>query len=133
MVSNTTYLQVRVDLNFLTVDMYRGIGGVLPAVPSYNGSTDPPPPDNTGVAFAGGLVPTNLVTHGDVQGLDQAFTLRQQGLTADVTCQTNSSLNPSVSSYTIPVHSADGTLEYQLWGWIFEVNCGQGECAIHRA
>ena len=82
MVSNTTYLQVRVDLNFLTVDMYRGIGGVLPAVPSYNGSTDPPPPDNTGLAFAGGLVPTNLVTHGDVQGLDQAFTLRQQGLIA---------------------------------------------------
>jgi hypothetical protein len=140
MVSNTTYLQVRVDLNSLTVDMYHDIGGVLPAAPSYNGTTDPVSIVNTGLAFAGGLVPTNLQVNfsgGYVQGLDQAFALQQQGLTANVTCHlTNSSagnLNLDSSFYPIPVPLANGTTDYWLWAWNITADCSQGECAIHRA
>jgi hypothetical protein len=142
MVSDTTYLQVRVDLDSsLTVDMYRGIGGVLPAAPLYGGTTDPVSIVNTGLAFAGGLVPTNLQVNlpfGNVQGLglDQAFALQQQGLTADVTCQqTNSSagnLNLNSSFYSIPVPLANGITDYWLWAWNITADCSQGECASHR-
>ena len=36
------------------------IGGILPAAPGYNGSANPVSDSNTGLAFAGGLVPINL-------------------------------------------------------------------------
>ena len=142
MASNTTYLQVRADRDSVTVDMYRAIGGVLPAAPSYNGSSDPVSGNNTGLAFAGGLVPTHLNVNFPkgriIQGLDQEFTLQQQGLTANVTChQTNTSsagnLNLNSSFYPIPVPFANGTTNYWLWAWNVTSDCSQGECAIHRA
>jgi hypothetical protein len=141
MVSNTTYLQVRPSLAALTVDMYHGIGGVLPAAPSYNGTTDPVSDNNTGLAFAGGLVPTHLDVNFPkghvIQGLYNEFTLLQQGLTANVTCsQANSStghLNLNSSFYPIPIPLADGTTDYWLWAWNITGDCSDGECAIHRA
>ena len=141
MVSNTTYPQVRADRDSLIVDMYHGIGGVLPAAPSYGGTTNPVTNDNTGLAFAGGLVPTHLnVTFPKgraIHGLYNGFTLHQQGLTANVTChQTNGSagnLNLNSSFYPIPVPLANGTTDYWLWAWNITGDCSDGECAIHRA
>ena len=137
MVSNTTYLRVRADRDSFAVDMYHGIGGVLPAVPSYNGTSDPASDNNTGLAFAGGLVPTNLSVHFPkghaIDGLYHEFALQQQGLTANVTChQTNTSsagsLNVNSSFYPISVPFANGTTDYWLWAWNMTGDCSQGEC-----
>ena len=142
MVPNTTYPPVRANLDSLTVNIYHGIGGVLPAAPEYNGTADPVSDNNTGLAFAGGLVPTyldvNFPKDRAIQGLKQEFTLQQQGLTADVAChQTNSSsagfLNFNSSFYPIPVPFANGTIDYWLWAWNVTSDCQQGEFAIHRA
>ena len=127
---------------FSTADMYHGVGGVLPAAPSYNGTSDPVTDNKTGLAFAGGLVPTHLDVHFPgghaIDGLYHEFTLQQQGLTANVTChQTNTSsagsLNLNSSFYPIPVPLANGTTDYWLWAWNMTGDCSQGECAIHQA
>ena len=121
--------------------MYHGVGGVLPAVPSYNGTSDPVSGNNTGLAFPGGLVPTHLDVHfpngHTIKGLYNEFTLQQQGLTANVSCYpTNSSsagnLNLTSSFYPIPIPLANGTTDYWLWAWNITSDCSEGERAIHR-
>ena len=135
MVSNITHLQVCVDLDSSMVDMYRGIGSVLPAAPSYDGATDPVLDNNTGLAFAGGLAPTHLdvsYPKGQAsQGLRRNYTLLQQGLTKNVTCSTVTADNSNSSSSfnPIPVPLADGTTDYWLWAWNVTGNCTQGRCA----
>ncbi|KAG8213419.1 hypothetical protein J3R82DRAFT_11921 [Butyriboletus roseoflavus] len=106
-------------------------GGVLPAAPSYGGATNNVSLNNTGLAFAGGLVPTHLdvsYPNGQVlQGLGQNYTLLQQGLTANVTCHQTNTTNFSSPFYPIPVPLADGITDYWLWAWNITGTCGQGQ------
>ena len=136
-VPSTTYLRVRLGLDpFFNFNMYNhDIGGILPAAPGYNGSTNPVSDSNTGLAFAGGLVPINLsvnFTEGyAIKGLNQSFTLQQQGLTANVTCRqvdnTTDNLNLGSSFYSMPVPFANGSTAYWLWAWNFTGDCSEGE------
>ncbi|KAI9568245.1 hypothetical protein HD554DRAFT_786849 [Boletus coccyginus] len=110
-------------------------GGILPAAPGYGGITEPASDSGTGLAFAGGLVPTHL----DVnfpngyarQGLYNEFTLQQQGLTANVTChRTNRSageMNLNSSFLPISVPLANGTTDYWLWAWNITGDCGEAQ------
>ena len=140
MVSNTTHLQVRIGQDSSIVDMNHEIGGILHAAPGYGGTTDPVSGNNTGLAFAGGLVPTHLdvsFPNGHaVQGLRQGFTLLQQGLTANVTCQqtdgTSNIQNLISSYYPIPVPLSNGTTDHWLWAWNITGDCNEGECVIYR-
>ena len=141
MVSNTTHLRVRFGQDSSIVDMNHDIGGILPAAPGYGGTTNPVSGNNTGLAFAGGLVPTHLDVNFPnghaIQGLSQGFTLLQQGLTANVTCQqtdgTSTIQNLVSSYYPVPVPLANGTTDYWLWAWNITGDCNEGECTVYWA
>ncbi|KIJ61777.1 hypothetical protein HYDPIDRAFT_31105 [Hydnomerulius pinastri MD-312] len=108
-------------------------GGILPVAPSYTGTTQPAQGNNTGLAFAGGLVPANLTTHfppqREIKGISSNYTVQQQGLTANVTCslypaQGNLSLS---STYTpVPIPLANGQTDYWLWAWNITAACEEG-------
>ncbi|KAF8557445.1 hypothetical protein OG21DRAFT_1482311 [Imleria badia] len=126
--------------NFNGVKYNVSTGGILPAAPGYGGTTNPVSADNTGLAFAGGLVPTHLDVNFPkghaTQGLRQGFTLQQQGLTANVTCQqtdsTSNILNLDSSFYPIPVPFANGTTDYWLWAWNITGDCSEGQPSQQR-
>ncbi|KAG6380455.1 hypothetical protein JVT61DRAFT_8596 [Boletus reticuloceps] len=122
--------------NFNGVEYNISTGGVLPAAPGYNGTTDVSN-NNTGLAFAGGQVPTNLYAKGHApQGQSRTFTLQQQGLTANVTCRrasdTAGDLNFQSSFNPIPVPLADGTIDYWLWVWNITGNCSEGQPSVQH-
>ncbi|KAI9568244.1 hypothetical protein HD554DRAFT_786507 [Boletus coccyginus] len=120
--------------NFNGVKYNISTGGILPAAPGYGGTTDPASDSDTGLAFAGGLIPTHLDVNFPnghaLQGLYDEFTLKQQGLTANVTChRTNGStgrLNLDSSFHPISVPLADGTTDYWLWAWNITGDCSDG-------
>ncbi|KAI9568246.1 hypothetical protein HD554DRAFT_2172658 [Boletus coccyginus] len=120
--------------NFNGVQYNISTGGILLAAPGYGGTADPASDNDTGLAFAGGLVPThldvNLPEGRAIQGLYNEFTLQQQGLTANVTCrQSNGStsmLGLVSSFYPISVPLANGTTDYWLWAWNVTGNCSDG-------
>ncbi|KAH0832929.1 hypothetical protein J3R83DRAFT_11896 [Lanmaoa asiatica] len=87
--------------------------------------------DFNGVRYNISTVPTHLAVNfpkdQEIQGLDRAYTLQQQGLTANMSChQTNGTagdLNLSSSFYPIPVLLANGTTDYWLLAWNITVVC----------
>ncbi|KAF8440555.1 hypothetical protein L210DRAFT_3669836 [Boletus edulis BED1] len=117
--------------NFNGVKYNISTGGVLPAVPGYNGTTELVSNNNTGLAFAGGQVPTHLhvdFTEGQTtQGQSQNVTLQQQGLTANVTCRRSNSTADSLnyrSSFQSDTYSpCDGTIDYWVWVWNITGDC----------
>ena len=120
--------------------MHHEIGGVLPAAPSYGGTTEPVSDNNTGLTFAGGLVPTHLDVHYPnghaFQGLYHNYTVLQQGLTANVTCYESSDsagqVHFSSPFYPIPIPLADGTTDYWLWAWNITGDCSEGNLLFIR-
>ena len=137
MVLNTTDLRVCVTQSHSSIiDTYCDAGGILPAVQEYAGTTQPVPENNTGLAFAGGSIPTYLEVDFPkghvIQGLRHQFTLLQQGLTADVTCQQSNGTGGNVYSsfYPLSVPYPNGTTNYWLWAWNITADCSQGEYAI---
>ncbi|KAF8452876.1 hypothetical protein L210DRAFT_3639318 [Boletus edulis BED1] len=126
--------------SFNGVEYNISTGGVLPAAPRYNGTTEHVSNNNTGLAFAGGHVPTNIYvnfTKGHApQGQSRTFTLQQQGLTANVTCRragdTAGDLNFQSSFNPIPVPLADGTIDYWLWVWNITGNCSEGQPSVQH-
>ncbi|KAF8127037.1 hypothetical protein EV363DRAFT_1173348 [Boletus edulis] len=126
--------------NFNGVKYNISTGGVLPAVPGYNGTTELVSNNNTGLAFAGGQVPTHLhvdFTEGQTtQGQSQNVTLQQQGLTANVTCRrsnsTADSLNYRSSFNPIPIPLADGTIDYWVWVWNITGDCSEGQPSVQH-
>ncbi|KAG2147886.1 uncharacterized protein EDB93DRAFT_1250391 [Suillus bovinus] len=79
--------------SFNGVSYNQSTGGVLPAIEEYSGSSAPPG-SNVGLAFTGGQVPVNtsfdwghLGRDAGTQGISKNYTVTQQGLTANVTCQ----------------------------------------------
>ncbi|KAH7882016.1 hypothetical protein F5I97DRAFT_1911081 [Phlebopus sp. FC_14] len=108
-------------------------GGILPAAPSYTGTDAPTQQNNTGLAFAGGLVPTNLITsfppNRRIKGIITNYTLYQQGLTANVTCtvyaQDTGTLQLNSTYIATPIAYPNGTTAYWLWAWNVTADCGE--------
>lgn len=96
--------------SFNGVSYNQSTGGILPAIQEYSGSSAPPG-SNVGLAFTGGQVPVNtsfnwghLGRDAGTQGISKNYSITQQGLTANVTCQPiDRSQNAfSVTPYPVP-------------------------------
>jgi hypothetical protein len=79
--------------SFNGVSYNQSTGGVLPAIEEYSGSSKPPG-SNVGLAFSGGRVPVNtsfdwrhLKRDAGTEGIGKNYTVTQQGVTANVSCQ----------------------------------------------
>ncbi|KAG2028808.1 hypothetical protein BDR03DRAFT_976296 [Suillus americanus] len=78
--------------SFNGVSYNQSTGGVLPAIEEYSGSLTPPG-SHVGLAFSGGRVPVNTnfdwknTRDTGTQGITKNYTVTQQGVTANVTCQ----------------------------------------------
>ncbi|KAG2049798.1 hypothetical protein BDR06DRAFT_961101, partial [Suillus hirtellus] len=96
--------------SFNGVSYNQSTGGVLPAIEEYSGSSTPSD-SAVGLAFTGGKVPVNtsfnwgrLGRDAGTQGITKNYTVTQQGLTANVTCQLidRSQNTFSVTPYPVP-------------------------------
>ncbi|KIJ59590.1 hypothetical protein HYDPIDRAFT_33030 [Hydnomerulius pinastri MD-312] len=108
-------------------------GGILPVAPSYTGTSQPAQGNNTGLAFAGGLVPANLTTHfppgREIKGISSNYTVQKQGLTANVTCSlypAQGNMPPSSTYTPVPIPLANGQTDYWLWAWNITAACEEG-------
>ncbi|KAG2071074.1 hypothetical protein BDR04DRAFT_572423 [Suillus decipiens] len=79
--------------SFNGVSYNQSTGGILPAIEEYSGSSTPPG-SAAPLAFFGGKVPVNTSFEwgqsgrdGGFQGITKNYTVTQQGVTANVTCQ----------------------------------------------
>ncbi|KAG2358982.1 hypothetical protein BDR07DRAFT_242398 [Suillus spraguei] len=97
-------VQLNNMFNFNGVLYNQSTGGVLPAIQEYSGSSDPP--SAVGLAFSGGKVPVDTNPDwgyferdtGTHNGTVKTYTVTQQGVTANVTCQL---MDPSQNSYDL--------------------------------
>ncbi|KAG2110505.1 uncharacterized protein F5147DRAFT_126459 [Suillus discolor] len=96
--------------SFNGVSYNQSTGGILPAIQEYSGSSAPPG-SNVGLEFTGGQVPVNtsfdwghLGRDAGTQGISTNYSITQQGLTANVTCQPidRSQNTFSVTPYPVP-------------------------------
>ncbi|KAG1833235.1 hypothetical protein DFJ58DRAFT_847876 [Suillus subalutaceus] len=97
--------------SFNGVSYNQSTGGVLPAIEEYSGSSNPPGPD-VGLAFYGGRVPVNtsfdwgnLASDAGTQGIAKNYTVTQQGVTANVTCQP---IDRSQNEFNLNPHTTQG-------------------------
>jgi hypothetical protein len=100
-------------------------GGVLPAIEEYSGSSNPPG-SNVGLAFAGGRVPVNtsfdwghLERDAGTQGIGKNYTVTQQGVTANVSCQP---IDRSQNSFVVVPDVVQGP-NNTFFTWEAGVNC----------
>ncbi|KIJ18002.1 hypothetical protein PAXINDRAFT_9091 [Paxillus involutus ATCC 200175] len=103
-------------VNFNEAKYNLSTGGLLPVVQSFAGSTTPPGTNGTRLQFSGGVTSVNTtISQGssssspkDWLGIQRNFTVYQQGITADITCQTPASsqlLNFTNTNITLDVTS----------------------------
>ncbi|KAG2065375.1 hypothetical protein BDR04DRAFT_1108633 [Suillus decipiens] len=103
----------------------RSTGGILPAIGEYSGSLTPPA--GFGLAFSGGYVPVNTSLEpghfgrdaSTYQGITKNYTVTQQGVTANVTCQP---IDHSQNSFTAISDVSQGPLNTFLT-WEVTANC----------
>ncbi|KAG2110499.1 uncharacterized protein F5147DRAFT_126140 [Suillus discolor] len=114
--------------NFNGVSYNQSTGGVLPVIEEYSGSSTPSGSD-VGLAFTGGQVPVNisfnwghLERDADTQGIAKSYTVTQQGLTANVTCQPIDRSQNTFSLTPYPVPGPTGS-NMTFITWITEANC----------
>ena len=106
-------------------------GGVLPAAPGFLGSNQPAQPNNTGLGFVGGYVPTH-VQFPPFRALLSNYTIQQQGLTADVSCfQIPAQTVGTPQTSLLPVSIFNGTAT-ELTAYAYNMACAQGETDPHR-
>ncbi|KAG1837646.1 hypothetical protein DFJ58DRAFT_815360 [Suillus subalutaceus] len=91
-------------------------GGVLPMIEEYSGSSNPPGPD-VGLAFDWGHLGRNAGTH---QGIAKNYTVTQQGVTANVTCQP---IDRSQNTFSVQPIVTQGPLNLTLIIWEAVANC----------
>ncbi|KAG0694012.1 hypothetical protein DFH29DRAFT_961944 [Suillus ampliporus] len=110
--------------SFNGVSYNRSTGGVLPAIEEYSGSSNP---SQYGLAFSGGNVPVNssfdwgrLERDSGTQGIAKNYTVTQQGVTADVTCQP---IDRSKNSFTVDPVASQGPNGNSFLTWEAVVNC----------
>ncbi|KIJ19266.1 hypothetical protein PAXINDRAFT_167032 [Paxillus involutus ATCC 200175] len=100
-------------------------GGILPAIDVYTGPIGEP--SQTGLAFAGGNVPSHVDFYGydsNYRGLSTNYTVLQQGLSANVSCQerdlsAGQPLSLTYESDSMSIQSG----AYLLQHWNVTVNC----------
>ncbi|KAG1724511.1 uncharacterized protein EDB91DRAFT_140795 [Suillus paluster] len=111
--------------SFNGVSYNQSTGGVLPAIAEYSGSSNPT--SDVNLAFSGGKVPVNSTfnwgRHGNysgTRGIGKNYTVTQQGVTADVTCQP---IDRSKNSFTVTPAATQGTSGNTFLTWEAVVNC----------
>ncbi|KAG1833236.1 hypothetical protein DFJ58DRAFT_228928 [Suillus subalutaceus] len=93
--------------SFNGVSYNQSTGGVLPAIEEYSGSSNPPGSD-VDLAFSGGRVPVDTTfdwghaRDAGTQGIAQNYSVTQQGVTANVTCQPIDRSQNTFSIYQVP-------------------------------
>ncbi|KAG0708736.1 hypothetical protein DFH29DRAFT_1075158 [Suillus ampliporus] len=100
----------------------RTTGGVLSVIEEYSGSSNPA--SGVGLSFSGGKVPVNTSfdwgRHGNGSvGIAKNYTVTQQGVTADVTCQP---IDRSQNSFGITSTTTQGSV-YSFFTWNATANC----------
>ncbi|KAG1837656.1 hypothetical protein DFJ58DRAFT_815425, partial [Suillus subalutaceus] len=111
--------------SFNGVSYNQSTGGILPAIEEYSGSSNPPG-SNVGLAFSGGRVPVNttfdwghLGRDAGTQGIAKNYTITQQGVTANVSCQP---IDRSQNTFTVdPIQTLGPTNTFFTWEAV--VNC----------
>ncbi|KAG1817203.1 uncharacterized protein BJ212DRAFT_156982 [Suillus subaureus] len=111
--------------SFNGVSYNRSTGGILPAIEEYSGSSNPPGP-NVGLAFSGGRVPVNtsfdwrhLGRDAGTQGMAKNYTVTQQGVSANVTCQP---IDRSQNTFTVDPTQTPGP-NNTFFTWEAVVDC----------
>ncbi|KAG2065139.1 hypothetical protein BDR04DRAFT_1109009 [Suillus decipiens] len=107
--------------SFNGVSYSQSTGGILPAIEEYSGSSDPPGSD-VGLAFSGGKVPVNTNFEwehlgrdpGTHQGTAQNYSVTQQGVTANVTCQSIDLSQNSFAAVNVTVPGPE--VAFVTWG-----------------
>ncbi|KAF8841341.1 hypothetical protein BDN67DRAFT_967390 [Paxillus ammoniavirescens] len=122
-------------VNFNEAKYNLSTGGLLPVVQSFAGSTTPPGTNGTRLQFSGGVTSVNTtISRGssssspkDWLGIQRNFTVYQQGITADITCQTAASsqlLNFTNTNITLDVTPPGSTSPaYTLIAWNSTADC----------
>ncbi|KAG2139934.1 hypothetical protein BD769DRAFT_172151 [Suillus cothurnatus] len=118
-------VQTNSMFSFNGVSYNQSTGGVLPAIEEYSGSSNPPG-SNVGLAFAGGRVPVNtsfdwghLERDAGTQGIGKNYTVTQQGVTANVSCQP---IDRSQNSFVVVPDVVQGP-NNTFFTWEAGVNC----------
>ncbi|KAG1817209.1 uncharacterized protein BJ212DRAFT_1501085 [Suillus subaureus] len=124
-VDNQGGVQTSSMFSFNGVSYNQSTGGVLPAIEEYSGSSNPPGP-NVGLAFSGGRVPVNtsfdwghLGRDAGTQGIAKNYTVTQQGVSANVTCQPMDRSQNTFSVY--PIETVGPNITFFTWQAI--ANC----------
>lgn len=112
--------------SFNGVSYDRSTGGILPAIEEYSGSSNPPG-SAVGLAFSGGKVPVHTSPEwghlgrdaGTHQGISKNYTVTQQSVTANVTCQP---IDRSQNSFSTIQNVTQGP-EIAFATWEAIVNC----------
>ncbi|KAG2095157.1 hypothetical protein BD769DRAFT_1584662 [Suillus cothurnatus] len=111
--------------SFNGVSYNQSTGGILPAIKEYSGSSNLPGPD-VGLAFFGGRVPVNtgfdwghLGRDSGTQGIGKNYTVTQQGVTANVSCQP---IDRSQNSFAVVQNVVQGP-EITFITWEAVANC----------
>ncbi|KAG1743039.1 hypothetical protein EDB19DRAFT_1699533 [Suillus lakei] len=119
-------VQMSSMFSFNGVSYNQSTGGVLPAIEEYSGSSNPPGP-NVGLAFSGGQVPVNtsfawghLGRDAGTQGIAKNYTVTQQGVTANVTCQP---IDRSQNLFTVDPVATQGPNGNSFITWETVANC----------
>ncbi|KAG1898657.1 uncharacterized protein F5891DRAFT_1237123, partial [Suillus fuscotomentosus] len=114
--------------NFNGVSYNQSTGGVLPAIEEYSGSSTQSG-SAVGLAFIGGQVPVNtsfnwghLRRDAGTQGIAKNYTVTQQGLTANVTCQPIDRSQNTFSLTPYPVPGPKGS-NISFITWVAVANC----------
>jgi hypothetical protein len=116
------------------------LDGIVPTIEEFSGSDGVPDANGTRLGFSGGNVTVNTEvvpgSHPSVhipQGFSRNYSMWQQGLTANVSCQAIDSsqtqylwdTNNSYVIYTNPVTSNNSITGLRLWN--ISANCGTSE------
>ncbi|KAG2065152.1 hypothetical protein BDR04DRAFT_1145535 [Suillus decipiens] len=112
--------------SFNGVSYDQSTGGILPAIEEYSGSLNPTG-SAVGLAFSGGKVPVHTSPEwghlgrdaGTHQGISKNYTVTQQSVTANVTCQP---MDRSQNSFTAVNSTTQGPLNTFIT-WNATANC----------
>lgn len=118
-------VQMSSMFSFNGVSYNQSTGGILPVIEEYSGSSNPPGAA-VGLAFSGGQVPVNtsfdwghLGRDAGTQGISKNYTIAQQGVTANVTCQP---IDRSQNEFYVDPIITQG-LNSTFYTWEAVVNC----------
>lgn len=118
-------VQMSSMFSFNGVSYNQSTGGILPVIEEYSGSSNPPG-TAVGLAFSGGQVPVNttfdwghLGRDAGTQGIARNYTITQQGVTANVTCQP---IDRSQNEFFVDPMMTQG-LNSTFFTWEAAVNC----------